>query len=64
MEEELRPVLKKELPHKFILEGMSRSYAAGNIARRILQGFPDYIFKNASISSRNLKIVPMRFERV
>ena len=31
VEEELRPVLKKELPHKFILEGMSRSYAAGSV---------------------------------
>ncbi len=63
VEEELRPVLRKELPHKFILEGMSRSYAAGSTARRILQGFPDYIFKNASLNPMNLKNNADEFER-
>ena len=63
VEDELRPVLKKELPHKFILEGMSRSYAAGSTARRILQGFPDYIFKNASVNPTNLKNNADEFER-
>lgn len=62
VEEELRPALRKELPHKFILEGMSRSYAAGSIARRILQGFPDYIFKNASLNPMNLKDKADNFE--
>ena len=63
VEDELRPVLRKELPHKFILEGMSRSYAAGSAARRILQGFPDYIFKNASLNPMNLKNNADEFER-
>lgn len=62
VEEELRPVLNRELPHKFILEGMSRSYAAGSTARRILQGFPDYIFKNASLNPINLKNNADEFE--
>jgi hypothetical protein len=63
VEEELRPVLRKELPHKFILEGMSRSYVAGSIARRILHGFPDYIFKNASINPMNLENTADEFEK-
>lgn len=62
VDEELRPVLNRELPHKFILEGMSRSYAAGSTARRILQGFPDYIFKNASLNPINLKNNADEFE--
>lgn len=63
VEEELRPVLKKELPHKFILEGMSRSYAAGSVIGRIQQRFPDYIFKNAALNPRNLKNNADEFER-
>lgn len=63
VKEELRPVLRKELPDKFILEGMSRSYVAGSIARRIQEGFPDYIFKNASINPMNLENTADEVER-
>lgn len=63
VEKELRPVLLKELPHKFILEGMSRSYIAGSISGRIQKRFPDYIFKNASINPMNLENTADEFER-
>jgi signal transduction histidine kinase len=53
--EELRPRLQSELPGKFVLEGMSRSYVALNINRRILSGLPGYIFKNASLNPLNAK---------
>lgn len=54
--DELRPALLKELPPgKFILEGMSRSYVAGSITRRVLQELPGYSFKNASLNPRNPK---------
>lgn len=61
--DELRPILQKELPDKFIVEGMSRSYVAGSIARRVLQEIPGYIFKNASLNPRNPKNNADEFER-
>lgn len=51
--EELRPTLYKEMPGRFILEGMSRSYVAGDIARRVQKEQPGYVYKNASLSPRN-----------
>ncbi len=51
--DELRPVLQKELPDRFIVEGMSRSYVAGNIARRVLKELPGYFFKHASLNPKN-----------
>lgn len=61
--DELRPVLQKELPSgKFILEGMSRSYVAGSITRRVLQDLPGYSFKNASLNPRNPKNKADEFE--
>lgn len=51
--EELRPVLRRELPHRFILEGMSRSYVAGSIARGVSKEHPGYLFKHASLNPRN-----------
>ncbi|HYA31144.1 MAG TPA: DUF3365 domain-containing protein [Thermodesulfovibrionales bacterium] len=48
--EELRPLLYRELPGRFIVEGMSRSYVAGEIARRVQKEYPSYTYKNASLS--------------
>ncbi|MEJ2254629.1 MAG: DUF3365 domain-containing protein [Nitrospirota bacterium] len=50
---DLRPVLYEEIPGRFILQGMSRSYVAGEIARRIHREDPDYVYKNASLNPRN-----------
>lgn len=60
--DELRPVLLKELPDRFILEGMSRSYVAGSITRRVLRELPDYVFKNASLNPTNLQNKADEFE--
>jgi signal transduction histidine kinase len=51
--EELRPVLLRELPGRFLVQGMSRSYVAGSISRRTLKELPGYGFKNASLNPRN-----------
>lgn len=51
--EELRPVLAGEFPDRFILEGMSRSYVASKVARRVAGELPGFIFKNASLNPRN-----------
>ncbi|MBF0327797.1 MAG: DUF3365 domain-containing protein [Nitrospirae bacterium] len=53
--EELRPRLQKELPKKFIREGMSRSYVAGAIARQVMVNLPGYKFKHASLNARSPK---------
>ncbi len=60
--DELRPVLERELKGGFVLEGMSRSYVAGSITRRVLQEFPGYVFKNASLNPRNPKNKADEFE--
>jgi signal transduction histidine kinase len=51
--DELRPVLQRTLPDRFILEGMSRSYVAGSIARGVSKEHPGYLFKHASLNPRN-----------
>jgi signal transduction histidine kinase len=51
--EELRPVLQKELPGRFVVQGMSRSYVARSISRRVLKELPGHRFKNASLNPRN-----------
>jgi signal transduction histidine kinase len=51
--EELRPVLQKELPGRFLVQGMSRSYVARSISRRVLKELPGHRFKNASLNPRN-----------
>lgn len=50
---DLRPVFYEEMPGRFILEGMSRSYVATEIAGRIHEEHPDYVYKNASLNPRN-----------
>ncbi|GAB4409793.1 MAG: hypothetical protein OHK0032_05460 [Thermodesulfovibrionales bacterium] len=61
--EELRPMLYKEMPGRFILEGMSRSYVAGDIARRVQKEHPSYVYKNASLSPRNPGNAADEFEK-
>ena len=41
--EELRPVLQKELPGRFVVQGMSRSYVARSISRRVLKELPGQV---------------------
>ena len=48
---ELRPALYRDLSGKFVLEGMSRSYAANTIAREVHEKYPGYRYKNAVISA-------------
>jgi signal transduction histidine kinase len=59
----LRPALLREVPHRFIIEGMSRSYAAGSIARKMLEDLPGYDFKHASLNPLNLRNRADPFER-
>lgn len=49
--DELRPVMYEELPGRFIVEAMSRSYISGHIARMVNQKYPGYRYKNATIAS-------------
>lgn len=51
--EDLRPLLYRELPGRFIAEGMSRSFVAVNIAERVQKEFPSYVYKNASLKPKN-----------
>ncbi len=60
---ELRPVLYEELPERFIVEGMSRSYIARKIAKKVLEELPGYRYKNASLNPRNPQSAADDFER-
>jgi signal transduction histidine kinase len=51
--EELRPFFYQALPGRFIVEGMSRSFAASHVAARVEQEMQNYIYKNASLNPRN-----------
>lgn len=51
--EELRPVFYKEFPGRFIVQGMSRSYAASRVAMRVQRELPNYQYKNASLNATN-----------
>jgi signal transduction histidine kinase len=51
--EELRPVFYEEMPGRFVLEGMSRSYVAGKVARRVNREYPEFRYINASLSPKN-----------
>jgi signal transduction histidine kinase len=50
--EELRPVFYREMPGRFIVQGMSRSYVSSQVASRVMQGMPEYIYKNASLNPK------------
>lgn len=61
--EELRPILLKEMPDRFVLEGMSGSYAARVISERVMQELPGYILRTASLKNpRNPKNLADEFE--
>lgn len=60
--EELRPVLLQEMPDRFVLEGMSRSYAARVITERVKQKLPGYILRNASLNPMNPQNIADEFE--
>ncbi len=49
--DELRPSLYRAIPGKFVLEGMSRSYVANSIARRIYSEYGGFKYKNAALSN-------------
>ena len=51
--EDLRPIFYREMPGRFIVEGMSRSFVASDIAGRVRKELPNYTYKNASIRPRN-----------
>src|SRR5664279_1042319 len=51
--EELRPVLYRELPGKFVVQGMSRSFAAARVATKVQRELLNYQYKNASLNPRN-----------
>lgn len=51
--DELRPALTRELPDKFIVEGMSRSYVSRRIAEKVLRDEPEVKFKHASLNPLN-----------
>jgi signal transduction histidine kinase len=51
--EELRPIFYREMPGRFIVEGMSRSFVAADIALRVQRDFPGYTYKHASLNPKN-----------
>lgn len=54
VEKELRPTLYKELPGRFVLEGMSRSYVSGRVAREVNNSYEGFRYKTAQlINPRN-----------
>lgn len=59
---EMIPALEKEWHRRFVLVGISRYYVAGRILRTIMQEFPGYIFKDASLNPRNLENKADEFE--
>ncbi|MBA4371798.1 MAG: hypothetical protein C0402_02925 [Thermodesulfovibrio sp.] len=51
--EDLRPLFYTELPGRFIVQGMSRSFAASHVAMRVQRDLPNYQYKNASLNATN-----------
>lgn len=48
---ELRPLMYEELPGRFLLEAMSRSYISGTIARNVNESYPGYRYRNPLITN-------------
>jgi signal transduction histidine kinase len=48
---ELRPLMYEELPGRFLVEAMSRSYISGTIARNVNENYPGYRYRNAVITT-------------
>ncbi len=51
--EELRPVFYREMPGRFIVQGMSRSFTASRVAAKVQMEMPNYEYKNASLNPTN-----------
>lgn len=60
--EELRPIFYREMPGRFIVEGMSRSFVAASIADRVQKDMPGYQYKNASLNPKNPRNAADAFE--
>jgi signal transduction histidine kinase len=60
---DLRPIFYREMPGRFIVEGMSRSFVASDIAGRVRKELPDYTYKNASLYPKNPANAADDFER-
>ena len=58
----LKPALYRELPGKFVVEGMSSSFGARNIFERIKKKYPEYYFKHAAPHPRNILNLADDFE--
>jgi signal transduction histidine kinase len=63
VEQDLRPLFYREMPGRFIVEGMSRSYAASSVAGTVRKELPNYIYKNASLYPKNPANSADDFER-
>lgn len=61
--EELRPLLFKELPGRFIREGMSGAYVARRVADKVQEKQYGYKFKLASLDPRNPVNIADEFEK-
>jgi len=61
--EELRPIFYRELPGRFIVQGMSRSFIAEDVARRVQKELPGYVYKDASLKPKNPANAADSFER-
>ena len=51
VEKDLRPALYRELPGRFVLEGMSRSYVSAEIARKVNSSYQGYLYRTAQLEN-------------
>ncbi len=51
--DEVRPAFYRELPGKFIVQGMSRSFVAARVAMKVQRELSNYQYKNASLNPMN-----------
>jgi len=58
----LQPTLYKELPGKFVVEGMSSAFSSRNIFERIKRKYPEYYFKQAAPNPRHSSNLADEFE--
>lgn len=58
----IQPALYKELPGKFVVEGMSSAFGSRNIFDRIKRKYPEYYFKQAASNPRHSSNLADEFE--
>jgi HAMP domain-containing protein len=58
----LQPTLYKELPGKFVVEGMSSAFSSRHIFERIKRKYPEYYFKQAAPNPRHRLNLADEFE--